>query len=411
MKATRYPHILKTVLDTPWALLPSTLGMIVDIVRFRAEGGELAAEDIQQRIAAAQNGPRRGGGRAGVVAVIPIYGVISPRQNLFSETSGGTSVEQLTSSFREALADREVSAIVFDVDSPGGHVDGLEELGVEIRNARGGEKPIVAVANTMAASAAYWLASQAEEIVVTPSGTVGSVGVIAAHQDLSAAYEAGGIRTTIITYGDHKSEGNEYEPLSDEARAEIQRHVTHYGHMFEAAVSKGRKVSVEAIRKSYGQGRMLLPKEAVSVGAADRIDTLDNTVRRLGRGGYQPVSTNQSALVPESPDSLAALVAALPFAERLQLVAAEVTAIAEHARYRADLRAEEGRGLSVATREQLRELLALRPVLDEIDALAVVDSPVPEPLPEPDPPAPKSRLPLLQLMEAAARGGYHLTDT
>jgi signal peptide peptidase SppA len=176
--------------------------------------------------------------------------------------------------------DKDVSAIILDVASPGGMTDMISELATDIRQARG-KKPIVAVANTKAASAAYWIASQADEVVVTPSGSVGSVGAFAAHDDLSGAMEKAGIKTTLVSAGKFKTEANPYEPLSDEARAMIQERVDDAYAMFTGDVAKGRRVPVDTVRGGYGEGRMVSAKQAVKLGMADSIGTLQQTVERF----------------------------------------------------------------------------------------------------------------------------------
>lgn len=280
---TKYPHVLKAVFDTPWAITSEMLGLIAEVARFRAEGGHFSEDEIRQRIEAQTNGPRRGGQIANGVAVIPVYGVLSQRMTLMSALSGGTSVEQLTGQFRDALADPDIASIVFDIDSPGGSVDGIEEIATEVREARGA-KHMVAVANTMAASAAYWIAAQADEVVATPSGQVGSIGIMAIHEDFSRAKDALGITTTFITAGKYKAEGHEDLPLSDEALAYVQDQVDEFYSMFVASVAKGRGASLAAVRGSgFGEGRIVLAKAAKAAGMVDRIETLDATVRRMAR--------------------------------------------------------------------------------------------------------------------------------
>src|SRR3990172_13252741 len=118
------------------------------------------------------------GGNA--VAVIPIVGTLIPRGNMLLESSGAVSVQRVTAAFRAALNDPEVGSILLDIDSPGGQVGGIEELSNEIYQARG-QKPITAVANTLAASAAYWLARAAGELVGAPSGGGGGIGGVSIH--------------------------------------------------------------------------------------------------------------------------------------------------------------------------------------------------------------------------------------
>jgi signal peptide peptidase SppA len=275
-----YQHIVAHVRDTPWAILPAKLVAILDFISIKAAGGNLTAEEIEQRIGAGRRPTAR---TAGAIAVLPLYGVISQRMNMMSAASGGTSIEQFTSGFRSALADPQVGAIVLDVDSPGGSVQGVAELADEIH--RGGrQKQIIAVANSMSASAAYWIGSAANELVVTPSGEVGSIGVLAAHQDVSEAQEKIGVKTSLVSAGKYKTEGNPFEPLTDEARAYIQARVDeHYG-MFLKSVATQRKVSLDTVRDGFGQGRMVGAKAAVKLGMADSIGTLDETIARLSKG-------------------------------------------------------------------------------------------------------------------------------
>ena len=199
----------------------------------------------------------------------------------------GTSTERFAQRFREALANPEVGSILIDVQSPGGTVDGVQELADEIRAARG-DKPIIAIANAYAASAAYWIASAADEMVVTPSGEVESIGVFAAHQEFSKMDEMLGCKTTLIAAGKFKVEGNPFEPLSEEARDAIQARVDDYYSMLVSDVAKARGVKVSDVRGGFGQGRMVGARDAVAQGMADRIDTFDNTLTRLLSGRSRP---------------------------------------------------------------------------------------------------------------------------
>jgi signal peptide peptidase SppA len=161
-------------------------------------------------------------------------------------------------------------------------VTGVDELSKMIYDARG-SKPIVAVANHLMASAAYWIGTAADELVVTPSGEVGSIGVFAAHQDVSAAMEKEGVKTTLISAGKYKTEGNPFEPLTDEAHASIQARVDDYYSMFTKAVARNRGVNVADVRGGFGEGRVVGAQQAVSLGMADRVATLDDVISGLTR--------------------------------------------------------------------------------------------------------------------------------
>jgi signal peptide peptidase SppA len=219
----------------------------------------------------------------GSVAVIPLSGFLSQKPSLFSMLFGGTSVEAFAREVVAALGDQSIGAVVLDVDSPGGEVFGVTEAATAIRAARG-TKPLVAVANPIAASAAYWLASQADEVVVTPSGLAGSVGVFTVHQDVSKALEQQGVGVRFISYGRRKTEGNPVEPLSEDALASIQVRVDEAGRTFEADVAKGRGVSVAKVHSDFGEGGILTASQAVAAGAADRVATLEEVVGRLVDG-------------------------------------------------------------------------------------------------------------------------------
>lgn len=295
----KYERIVSEVYRKPWAILPGKLHAIAELIALRASGQVLTAEEIKERIGiqAARNGAQS----YGVVAVIPIYGVISQRVNLMNQISGGTSIEKLTASFRQALADPGVKAIVFDVDSPGGTVEGVPELSSEIYNSRS-KKKSVAIANPMAASAAYWLASSAGELVVLPSGQVGSIGVFAEHDDISKALEAEGVKVSLISAGKFKTDGNPYEPLSDEARADLQSKVDSFYEMFVKAVARGRGVSQATVREGFGQGRMVLADDAVKQRMADRVATFDQAIARLGGDAPPRRISVSSANDPENGD-------------------------------------------------------------------------------------------------------------
>lgn len=282
---TRYEHVLRAVSETPWAIRLPMLGVIVDLLAYRVAGGRLSAEEIEARVGAA----RRPSPSPQGVAVLPLHGVIMPKASMMTEMSGGTSVERFRAEFRQAMAAPDVSGIVIDVDSPGGMVDGVPEMAAEIRQARG-TKPIVAIANTEAASAAYWLASQADQLVVTKSGRVGSIGVYTSHEDESVKSEQQGVKTTLISAGRFKTEGNPFEPLTDEARASLQGMVDDYYGMFVGDVSKGRRVAIDTVRSGFGEGRVVQARPALADGMVDRVATLDEVVNDMLMG----IQTNRS---------------------------------------------------------------------------------------------------------------------
>ena len=276
-----YERIIQAAMQTPWAILPMKLAIIQQLITLRAQGHRLTAEEIQAQIQAARGDAetRRRGDAAGI-AILPIVGTIIPRGDMLMESSGAISTQRIAAAFRSALATPDVESIVLDIDSPGGQVGGVDELATEIFQARG-QKRIVAVANHLAASAAYWIASSADEVVVSPSGEVGSIGVLAMHQDISQALEADGVKINMLFAGKYKTEGNPFEPLTEEARAAIQARIDDYYQMFAGAVARNRGVKRSEVVGGFGEGRVVGAKQAVALGMADRVATLDETIERL----------------------------------------------------------------------------------------------------------------------------------
>jgi signal peptide peptidase SppA len=267
-------------LGTRWAIRDQqTLVRIVEAHRGRIapEWAQLAARAGKPKAARRARSQQRTGSS---VAVIPLTGVITPGISLLSMLFGGSGLRAFRDEFRAALNDPETTAIVLDVDSPGGLIDLVPETAQEIYDARG-EKPIVAVANTLMASAAYWVASQADEIVVTPSGDVGSIGVYRLHADWSAYNARIGVDPTYIYAGKHKVDGNPDEPLSDDAREDWQQHVDDLYDDFVADVARGRGVDKKTVIDEYGEGRTMIARRAVAAGMADRIATIEEVVGEL----------------------------------------------------------------------------------------------------------------------------------
>lgn len=295
--SNKYARVWNAFQNEVWALRQEKLAQIVTFLEFACAGGKYSMDQVEERIAPAAAASRRASAPANI-AVIPVRGIISPRMSMMGDISGpgGTSTEGIARDLRAALADETVSAIVLDVDSPGGSVYGVDEVSKEIFAARG-KKPILASVNALAASAAYWIATAADSVDITPSGEAGSVGVYAMHVDMSKAVEAEGMAVTFISAGDHKTEGNPYQPLADDAKAYIQSRIDDYYGMFTKALARNRGISPEAVRKNFGGGRVLGASDALAAGMVDRIATFDETLARAARAGRS--SANKSALAFE----------------------------------------------------------------------------------------------------------------
>jgi len=272
-------YILDAFTRTPWAILPERLNVLQEIVARHVAGEKMDAEEVQMAIHGAKRPENR---KAGNIAILPLFGMIFPRANLMTQMSGATSAEIFGNQFDELVNDPEISGIVLDVDSPGGQVGGIEELSRKIYGARG-TKPILAVANHSMDSAAYWIGTSADEVVITPSGEVGSIGVFAAHWDESKALEMEGLKLTLISEGKYKTEGNPFEPLGEEAQAAIRSDVKEFYDAFTRDVARNRGKPVDEVRNGFGEGRVVWARQAIKTGMADRVGTLDETVYQLQR--------------------------------------------------------------------------------------------------------------------------------
>lgn len=276
----KYSRIVSYVQSQLWAIESEKLSEILSVLAFRSAGGEFTPDEIKARLGDSMAERADEAQQSGAVGILPIRGTIAHRMGAMEASSGGASCEAIAANFRQLLANPQVSTIVLDVDSPGGTVTGIAELAAEIFAARG-QKKIVAVTNGMNASAAYWVASQADEIVSIPSGQTGSIGVFTVNADLSKKLEQEGVDVTIFRAGKYKFEVNPFEALSEEAKARIQANVDEAYSSFVRDVARGRGVSPADVRSGFGQGRVLTAKESKAAGLIDRIDTMDGVLGRL----------------------------------------------------------------------------------------------------------------------------------
>jgi len=211
------------------------------------------------------------------VAIIPITGPISKRGSFWSFFYGGTPLSVLNEVFMEALADSDVQAIVLDIDSPGGTVSGTEAFGDLIYNSRG-QKPIVAFGNGMMASAAYWIGSGADKIIVEQTTGVGSIGVVMVHWDFSEMDKMYGVKRTVLSAGKYKALGNSTEPLSDKARKIFENELDYIYTIFVDTVARNLGVDAETVLEDMADGRIFIGRQAVDVGLAHDIGSMDTAI-------------------------------------------------------------------------------------------------------------------------------------
>lgn len=211
---------------------------------------------------------------SGGILTIPVKGVLL---HDFPWTIGGwaTGYDYILKAFQRGMSDANVRGIAFLIHSPGGDVSGCFDA-VDKMFAAKGSKPVRAFAHEFAYSAAYAIASLADKIVMSRTGGVGSIGVVTSHVDYSKALENEGIKVTFIQFGKHKTDGNPYEALSDDARARIQARIDELGEVFVATVARNRKMDGEKVRKT--EALTYSPSEAISIGLADAVGPLDDAV-------------------------------------------------------------------------------------------------------------------------------------
>jgi capsid assembly protease len=214
------------------------------------------------------------------VAVISVIGTLVSRSSYLDAASGLQSYGDISNAIADAVDDPTVRGIILDVDSSGGEVGGLFDLVEQIRTINAGsEKPLWAVANESALSAAYAIASATERLYVTRTGEVGSIGVVAVHIDESAADSKAGLAWTFVFAGERKVDGNAHEPLSERARATIQADVDRlYGELC-ALVAANRGLTTAGVRAT--DAAIYRGDLAVRAGLADRVGTLDLAITEM----------------------------------------------------------------------------------------------------------------------------------
>lgn len=320
--------ILGALASQVWALEPNYLRTMAGVVANWAAGNSMSPEvraDIEAAQAARTARKQANAAVGGGIAVLPLYGVISQRASMMDDIcgEGGTSTEQFTAAFRAALADDSVGGIIIDIDSPGGSVFGVADLYDEILQARN-VKPVYGFVNSLCASAAFWIGSACTQLIAKQGSMTGSLGVYTGHENISEAMKMAGVSFEFISAGKYKVESNPYGPLSDEARAFTQSQVNDYYGAFTKAVAKGRGAPIAQARDGMGEGRCLLPADALAAGMIDAQDTFDGVVKRM----KSAMKSGGAQAAADAHDVVAAVEEAAPTAEVAQ--ATPVTNEASH---------------------------------------------------------------------------------
>lgn len=324
------------------------------------------------------------------VAIISVIGSLVNRGAWIGARSGMTSYEGLGAQLSDAAADPKVHSILLDIDSPGGEATGMFSLAAKVREVSA-VKPVVAVVNDMAASAAYGIASQATEIVVSPTSIVGSIGVVLTHFDRSGELAAKGIKPTLIYAGRHKVDGNPYGPLSDAVMADLQGEVAKFYDQFVGLVAQGRGDRLTETDARATEARTFLGQEAIDRGLADRMASFDAVLASLqsqpprsGQSTRGSRSMSDQTTTPAAGISQEAHTAAVNAAraEGEKTGAANATA-----RIGAILRSEKAHG-----KQKLAMTLAFDTALSVAEAEKALEAAAPEEAPKAAAPDPAKQL-------------------
>lgn len=282
-----YPRIASQIFNTPLMVREDMLDMAVhwanqamnlNIVNVQSAPQAQAMEDGGAMQAASPSERRLQAARETGVYVLPIHGALVSRSAHMDMCTPMTSYEGIRSQLNAALADSALEHIVLDIDSPGGAATGMTDLAQEVR-AAAAVKPITAIVNFSAFSAAYGLASAANEIVISQSSGVGSIGVIARHADLSKRYEQQGVKITTIFAGARKADLAQDAPLSEEAAKWLQELVQQNYAEFTQLVAQHRNLTPDAVRAT--EAGVFFGQQAIDMGLADRIEPPQAAINRI----------------------------------------------------------------------------------------------------------------------------------
>ena len=355
----------------PWAITESALQTILEIAARENESPQAVAAKLGRNLQNTYSVMERDG-----VAIIPVTGPLFRYANLFTAISGASSYELIARDFTAALENPQIKGIILDIDSPGGEVNGVSELSNMVYAARG-KKPVVAYASGDAASGAYWIASAADEIVVSETSALGSIGVVGVYRGKS------GKSAEAVEIVSSQSPHKRLDPTTDDGRSRLQIRIDSMADVFIETIARNRNVSAENVQNHYGGGDVMIGAKAVSAGLADRIGSLEGLIAELSsqksppiegffNAQNQPPSTQEKKPMPQETLTLETLKKDHPD------LAAQLTregASAEKKRLNDILCSEEAKG-----REKLAKEMALNTDIHAMEARQLLAcAPVEEP--------------------------------
>ena len=367
---------LSPELSGVWAITPEAMTAFVDALAGSLDATPNAA--IGKDAAPASNPPYV---MDGPVAIIPIKGAMSKNGLEFWGIQWLASMRAIAAAIAQAADDPNVCAIMLDVESPGGTVDGVEELAGAVA-AASLAKPVFAYADGLMASAAYWASCGAREIAASATSRIGSIGVALMHCEYSRALDQSGITVNILAAGHFKTAGNSAQPLSDEMRAYMQSGIDDVYEMFLAAVAAGRGVNREKAM-SMADGKIFLAGVATATGLIDQVCSRAEFINHIKEDCSMKLAdlkAQHPAAVDELREELRSAIAAEQAAAHEQaLTAARADTAAERDRVVAlvgtlfGAEAQEKLGKVVASGVSAEVLASLSGVLAPIPAASNAD--------------------------------------
>jgi capsid assembly protease len=260
----------------PWAITETALQTILEIAARENESPQAVAAKLGRNLQNTYSVMERDG-----VAIIPVTGPLFRYANLFTAISGASSYELIARDFNVVLENPQIKGIILDIDSPGGEVNGVSELSNMVYAARG-KKPVVAYASGDAASGAYWIASAADEIVVSETSALGSIGVVGVYRGKNAAPNSD------VEIVSSQSPHKRLDPQTDEGRARLQLRIDSMADVFIGAIARNRDVAGEIVQTHYGGGDVMIGARAVEAGLADRVGSLEQLIQELSGLSQSP---------------------------------------------------------------------------------------------------------------------------
>lgn len=263
-------NIYNRMTSTPWLITAEALETIISVAERTNEKPEAVAARLGKELDNSYAAEQRGN-----VAIIPVNGPLFRHANLFTMISGATSYDMLARDFQAALDNPAITSILLNIDSPGGDVNGLSELASMIYNARD-KKKIVAYVGGTGASAAYWMASSASEIVISDTSMLGSIGTVFTLEKRDTPQ--GVQRFEIVS---SQSPKKRPDIMTEAGRSQIQQWADDLSAVFVDTVARNRGVTAETVLSEFGQGDMLVGVRAISAGLADRVGSFEGVIAEL----------------------------------------------------------------------------------------------------------------------------------